>query len=343
MTARAERGWFPCLGLLFMLCWGCSGAALASEDILIPRIGGEWRTIATNPDLGALTSPAQEPVDFAVWQAADGTWQLQSCIRYTKEEGRTRLFYRWQAASPYQPGWRPVGIVMHADPDRGELPGGLMAPFVLPHHGLYYMFYSSGLEISLATSSDGKTFERYRGASGSGLFSEPLGAWDEATGRVLATHARDPMVLRVEDRFHCYYTADTLIGEGGDFREAEEGVYVRTSRDLLSWGPSQVVRRGGSAGSKQSSAESPFVFQHRRSGAYYLFTTQRYGEDAQTSVYRSTDPRHFGLDQDEGFLVARLPVAAPEILEHEERTWLAALTPDLEGIRLVLLEWVPRP
>src|SRR5215468_905713 len=63
---------------------------------LIPQIDGEWWTIAGNPDLGPLTSPKQQPVDFAVWPAADGTWQLWSCIRSTKERGHTRLFYHWE-------------------------------------------------------------------------------------------------------------------------------------------------------------------------------------------------------------------------------------------------------
>ena len=35
-------------------------------------------------------------MDFAVWQAKDGTWQLWSCIRQTKCGGKTRLFYRWE-------------------------------------------------------------------------------------------------------------------------------------------------------------------------------------------------------------------------------------------------------
>jgi hypothetical protein len=42
----------------------------------IPKIAGNFWRIAGNPDLGPLTSPGQQPVDFAIWQAADGTWQL---------------------------------------------------------------------------------------------------------------------------------------------------------------------------------------------------------------------------------------------------------------------------
>src|SRR5262245_36150791 len=63
---------------------------------LVPEIDGEWWTVAGSPDLGPLTGPKQQPVDFGIWQAADGTWQLWSCIRSTKEAGKTRLFHRWQ-------------------------------------------------------------------------------------------------------------------------------------------------------------------------------------------------------------------------------------------------------
>lgn len=61
------------------------------------NISSPWTTIATNPDLGNLTGDKQQPVDFAVWRAEDGRWQLWSCIRGTKIGGDTRLFYRWQS------------------------------------------------------------------------------------------------------------------------------------------------------------------------------------------------------------------------------------------------------
>jgi len=53
---------------------------LSAQTVLVPDIDGQWWTVAGNPDLGPLTSPKQQPVDFGVWQAADGTWQLWSCI-----------------------------------------------------------------------------------------------------------------------------------------------------------------------------------------------------------------------------------------------------------------------
>ena len=34
-----------------------------------------------------------------------------------------------------------------------------------------------------------------------------------------------------------------------------------------------------------------------------------------------------------------LPVAAPEIIEHEGQTYIASLLPSLKGIRIAKLEW----
>ena len=62
----------------------------------IPEIVGDWWQIAGNPDLGKYQTDRQEPLDFGIWQAADGTWQLWSCVRYTGCGGKTRLFYRWE-------------------------------------------------------------------------------------------------------------------------------------------------------------------------------------------------------------------------------------------------------
>src|SRR3954468_23067546 len=72
-----------------------TATANALRHVLKPRIVGDWWKISGDPDLGRLTTTNQEPVDFGIWQAADHTWQLWSCIRGTTEKGKTRLFYRW--------------------------------------------------------------------------------------------------------------------------------------------------------------------------------------------------------------------------------------------------------
>jgi len=58
------------ISFLFFAAMDCE-----AEPKLRPQLG-EWRTIATDPDLGELSNPDQQPVDFAIWQAAGGAWQL---------------------------------------------------------------------------------------------------------------------------------------------------------------------------------------------------------------------------------------------------------------------------
>lgn len=68
---------------------------------LIPVIVSDWWPITENPELGLYTTEKQQPVDFAVWQAADGTWQLWSCIHNTAIGGVTRLFHGWEGGVAY--------------------------------------------------------------------------------------------------------------------------------------------------------------------------------------------------------------------------------------------------
>lgn len=289
--------------------------------MLMPQISSTWWTVAHDPDLGALTDPSQQPVDFGIWQAADGTWQLWSCIRKTRCGGKTRLFYRWEGASLTEGDWTPMGIAMQAEPSLGETLGGLQAPFVLRVGDLYYMLYGDWEHICLATSTDGKTFTRQLDAHGrTGVFSEGSG-----------DNTRDPMVLSVGNMYYGYYTANP---------HRRGAVYCRPSEDLRDWGDSRMVAFGGSAGTGPYSAECPFVMHHQESGYYYLFRTQRYGVDAQTSIYRSRDPLDFGMDDDR-YLVGILPIAAPEIITYQGNHYIASLLPSLKGIRIARLSFPP--
>src|SRR6185503_4225097 len=134
-----------------LACWLVSLAALAGaaeEAPLVPTIDGDWWQVAGNPDLGELGAAEQEPVDFAIWQAADGTWQLQSCIRKTKEPGKGRVFHRWEGARLTDRDWKPIGIAMRSDPALGETLGGLQAPFVFRAGGAFQMLYGDFQNIA---------------------------------------------------------------------------------------------------------------------------------------------------------------------------------------------------
>ncbi|HPD17784.1 MAG TPA: hypothetical protein PLE19_22835 [Planctomycetota bacterium] len=289
---------------------------------LVPQIDGDWWQVAGDPDLGPLTDPKQQPVDFAVWQAADGSWQLWSCIRHTRCGGKTRLFHRWEGRQLTDRDWTPKGVAMQADVRFGETPGGLQAPHVLRVGDVFHMLYGDWVHICHATSRDGKVFERVTDAAGqAGLFGEGADA-----------NARDPMLLRVGDLFHCYYTA---------YPGGKGAVFCRTSKDLAAWSEAKTVSAGGSAGDGPFSHECPHVVRLGEGGPYYLFHTQRYGQNAQTSVYASKDPLNFGPG-DDSCLIARLPVAAPELILHEGKWYIAALLPSLKGIRIARLRWEPK-
>lgn len=307
--------------LLFTVAPSLANIAFGADDVIVPKVDGDFWQIASSPDLGQYTSEKQQPVDFAIWQAADGTWQLWSCIRATKLEGKTRLFYRWQANKLTDTNWAPIGIAMMADPNFGEREGGLQAPFVLREGSDFYMFYGTWDHIAVAKSRDGKTFARQLMPDGtSSLFGEDADS-----------NTRDPMVIKVGNLYHIYYTANP---------DRHGTSFVRTSKDLIHWGPPTKVAYGGSSGDGPFSAECPFVYYHKQSSYYYLFRNQFYGQNAQFKVYRSRDPMDFGKNDDKDF-VETMPYAAPEIVFSGGQTYLAVLLPNLKGIQIAKLKWVP--
>ena len=305
-----------------------------SKQVLMPQIDGQWWQVAGNPMNHKYATERQEPVDFAVWQAADGTWQLWSCLRNTTaggKNGMTRFFYRWEGKRLTDANWKPMGIAMDADPSLGETAGGLQAPHVVKVDSTYHMFYGDWVNICHATSKDGKNFTRVIQDNGkTGMFTE---------GRSVNT--RDVMLLRHTNKWFAYYTA---------FPNRQGMVYVRTTEDFKNWSESRVAAFGGKAGTGLSSAECPHVVK-LGSEDFYLFRTQSYGPHKrgqirdrgtpQTSVYHSNDPTMFGINQDNKYFVCTIPAAAPEIIYYEGQYYVAALNHGaLDGIRIAKLKWV---
>jgi hypothetical protein len=310
---------------MFLAAWGlvvwtdATRAECPAEAVeLRPVIEGEWWQVAANPDLGPWTNDRQEPVDFALWQAADGTWQLWSCIRGTKHPGFTRVFYAWEGRQLTDRDWEPKGITFTGDGTVGERVGAMQAPHVIRVDDQYRMYYGDSRFICLALSRDGKTFQRHLTHGTVGLFTEGPTAL-----------ARDPMLIRVGPRWHLYYAAH---------RDERHGIYLRTSTDLLNFSEPVRVLTGGQAGKHWWNFECPHVV--RIGGDFYLFCTQNYAPGRQqTSVYRSADPAYFGIDDDSNF-VGRLPVAAPELIWHQGQWYIAALSAELDGIRIARLRWM---
>ncbi len=312
-SERIFAFYFTTILIIFLLF---PAAVTWSAEIYTPVIEGDWWQVAGNPDLGKYNDPNQQPVDFAVWQARDGTWQLWSCIRSSKAPGHTRLFYRWEGKSLTDTNWTPTGIAMMSDKKFGEPLNGLQAPHVAKWKDEYWMAYGDWDHICLAKSKDGKDFERVTDSNGrSAIFTEGAG-----------NNTRDAMLIFTKGKWYCYYTAFPAK-HGYDF--------CRTSDDLINWSDSAVVAYGGKAGNNPYSAECPHVVEFKP-GCYFLFRTQSYSPGAQTSVYQSNNPLNFGIDND-SYFVCKMNVAAPEIINYDGQYYIAALNINLDGIRIAKL------
>lgn len=307
----------PSLKSAFGVYLVLSLSSMVSAQSFSPTLNNDWWQIAGNPDLGQLSDPRQQPVDFGIWQASDGTWQVWSCIRKTKELGRTRLFHGWEGSDLRDQDWTPKGIMMRADTMLGEHPGGMQAPYVIQDDGKYKMFYGDWNRICLATSKGGKVFTRALRNGDPSLFGDPE-----------ETNTRDAMVIRHDNHWICYYVAHP---------KDHGAIYARTSKDLLNWSASKRISYGGIGGKgKLWHAECPFVVQ--RGSYFYLFRTVMYGQKNKAFIYRSKDPLDFGIDDDR-HLIGEIPVAAPEIFRYDDKWYIACLLPSLDGIRLGTLDW----
>jgi hypothetical protein len=306
-----------------------AGRGLFAAGPAIPTVDGDWWSIAPLPDLGKLNKAGQQTVDFAIWQAADGTWQLWSCIRKTSVPGRGRLLYAWEAKNLTDAEWTPQGIAMEADPSLGETEGGLQAPYVLKVDGLYYMFYGDWERICLATSHDGKKFERIKNERGQpNLFAGPY------------PQTRDPMVVKIGGLYYCYYSGNREKGSPPPVA----AVFCRTSADLRHWSEAVMVSAGGDAVGRTrwhgGDAECPFVVEH--DGLFYLFRNQRYGVEGIHTEYASPNPLSFGVNDDR-YEIGTMPAVAPEIIHREAQDYIASVKPGFDGIRVARLKWMQRP
>ena len=265
----------------------------------IPYIQSIWWDITKNPDLGELTAPKQESVDFAIWQAADGTWQLWGCMRNTAVKKNKRLLYGWEGKSLTDTNWRPTGIkLLPADEN-----ATVQAPFTFLDDRSYKMvfgnMFNETLYLKTSPKNDGKSFSESRRV----LFSDTL-----------EFHMRDPTILKIGSTYYAYYCAHP---------GATGAVYCRTSPDLIHWSNSTIVSHGGAGGSGPFDAESPFVISHK--GWYYLFRTRDANDTAawKTCVYASTDPLDFGIGNDDKLLTT-LSCAAIEIIADKREEYIAS-------------------
>ncbi len=289
----------------------------------IPFLEGGWRRIAAPPKLERFGTGKEQTVDFTIFRAADGTWQLVSCIRNTAHPGDGRLLYRWEGKSLEDADWEPRGIFLTSDAKLGHREGRAQAPHCVLEEGTYWLFYSSTGAHAL-TSKDGKAFEPARAADGAFRF------FDMPRDLALFDHrARDGK----------WYAFFTDIRPGKYPERKDHTVSYRTAPRLAGpWSAEKTdvgVVSPSPPGYLFAMAESPFVLE--RGGWLYRLE--------QLNVLASRD-----LSRWEGPPVASLAgpnvfeYLAPELVVDGDRTWLAAYRDHGKaGIFLARLGWKRAP
>jgi beta-fructofuranosidase len=241
-----------------------------------------------------------------------GTWHLVGITHREPLAPFEELDLAHAIAPTLHGPWTREPDALSADQESGET--HLWAPHIVEHDGAYWMFYCGGgasgpeYRIHLATSEDCVSWKRH----------------EENPMVVDGFEARDPMVLRVGDRWVMYYTA-TSAPEGG-----HHVVAATESTDLVHWHGRHVVYRDPMSGTAAGPTESPFVVEH--AGSYFLLIgpdyeelvrskreTGRYDPAAyrRTRVLASDDPMSF----DPADQVSTIDAHAPEVIRDEDGGW----------------------
>ncbi|WP_158239451.1 glycosyl hydrolase family 32 [Brachybacterium sp. UMB0905] len=236
--------------------------------------------------------------DHTLIQDAEGRWHVFGIWHAEPADPLDEtMFLHASTADLRDPSWTVHDPVLHARTEIGET--HVWAPHVIRHDGQYWMFYAGGTadhtayRMTLATSEDLFTWTPQEPV----LFAEGF-------------DARDPMVLRVGERWLMYYTR-TARNDGG-----EHQVAVRESTDLVTWSAPQVAFGSGVEGTYGGPTESPFVITV--DGGYILFVCESTEYD-RTLAYFSTDPLRF---ERSALIEVDLDEHCAEIVQDGECTWV---------------------
>jgi hypothetical protein len=311
-----------CSILLLLLVLAPAMAANAPT----PRLARPWIRLAAPPVLERHAKPGAQAVDFTIFQAGDGTWQLVSCIRGTAVPGGGRLLYRWESARLTDADWTPKGIFREADPALGHREGSLQAPHCVRDGDRWWMFCNSNGARCL-TSGDGRTFAWATGDGGSGKFFDM---------------ARDVMLLDhrpVDGRWYAFFTD---IQPGRYPQRKDHTVCVRTAERLdgvwsqkadvgVLTAPEAIDPRYAFA-----EAESPFVLA--RKGWYYRWEQMDVHLSATLAPWTAAGRVELVPGDRHAYL-------SPEVVECDGTTYLAAYSysDGRSGIYLAALAWSDQP
>jgi beta-fructofuranosidase len=249
--------------------------------------------------------------DHTFFRDRTGTWHLIGITHAEPFAPFEEVHLAHATAARLLGPWTKQPFALSADASWGER--HLWAPHVVEHDDRYWMYYCAGgdgpeaYHIHLAVSDDGWSWERHP--------ANPL--------VVDGYEARDPMVLRVGDRWLMYYTATTEPAGGHHVVVAAE------SDDLVRWSGRHVVFEDELTGTGAGPTESPFVVA--REGRFLLLLGPDYGEllaalrderaygpraraaYRRTRVLASTDPLRFRSEDQ----VASVPSHAAEVIVDE--------------------------
>lgn len=269
--------------------------------------------------------------DHTFVRGPDGTWHLIGITHPEPAAPHDELHLAHATAPALRGPWTKQPFAASTDPDAGETL--LWAPHVIVHEGRFLMFVCAGgasmdaYRLHLLTSDDAVTWSRHP--------ENPL--------LVDGYEARDPMVLRVGDRWVLYYTA-TSTPTGGHFVVA-----AVESDDLVHWSNRREVYRDPCRGTFGGGTESPFVVE--RDGRWYLFVgpdwqglldaleqTGRYDPASyrRTRVLVSDDPLSFDAADEVGRITAH---AAEVVTDVDGSTWISHCGWGQGGVHLAPLTW----
>jgi len=293
-------------------------ALAQDEPALKPSLAGPWIQLAGRPELEKWASPEAEPVDFTVYQADNGRWQLIACVRKTTQPGSGRLLYRWSSEELTKEGWKPEGIFLSSKPEWDHAEGRLQAPFHVKDAGQHYLFYNS------------RGGHLMKGADG--IHFDPVGT------KAIFPMGRDVCILDDRERsgqWIAYYTSPEA---GINPATNNHTIRARTAPRLEGPWSEEAIEVPPLIpppdGYKFVYAESPLVVM--RGGYYYRFE--------QLYVYRSADPLKW-----EGPPIANLAPTdplkrlAPEVVTDEQgQDYLLGYQwrgKDPRGVYLAPLKW----
>ncbi len=215
------------------------------------------------------------------------------------------------------PQWEKQEHVLRTDYHRWN-ETVVWAPHIIEYEDKYYMFYCAGgdshskYKIHLAISDDLWNWERH-----------------EANPMIIdGFDARDPMILRHENEWIMYYTANSSPVGGN------HTVAAVTSKDLVHWSDKSEVFISSESGTYGGPTESPFVV--KRNDRYYLFvcTNAPYNTSA---VYESDNP----FEWNESNRVGSFPSHASEVihLPSKDKYYLSRAGWGEGGLYLAELLW----